>query len=300
MDLRQLQLFDVLARHRHFGRAAAAAGIAQPALSQQIRRLERELGVVLLLRTSRRVEVTDAGLRVLGAVGEVLARDRELRATATRISRAERREVVVGYLGWPPQDLLAGIRRRLARERWRLRVHGLGYDDAPNALNDGVVDVFAVRGPFSPPGVVTGEALAPEPRVLLLPARHALAERASLALADVADEPFVLPPDALPDTFRAAWGGGRDTGLRAGSGEQTVALVARGEGLAVVAPGMPAVLRAVGVAVREVAGLDPVALHLCWRADVDSEVLGDGVRAVRAAARAWSGRRSRAARAGAA
>ena len=298
MDLRQLQLFDVLARHRHFGRAAAAAGVAQPALSQQIRRLERELGVVLLLRTSRRVEVTDAGLRVLEAVAEVLARDRELRATATRITRVERREVALGYLGWPPQELLAGIRHRLARGGWRLRVHGLGYGDVTNALDEGGVDVLAVRGPFSPPGVVTGEALAPEPRALLLPAQHTLAARPALTLADVADEPFVLPPDTLPAAFRAAWGAGRDTGLRAHS-DQVVALVARGEGLAVVAPGTPAVRRAVDVAVREVDGLGPVALHLCWRTDGDSEVLGDGVRAARTAARAWARSRSRVARAGA-
>jgi DNA-binding transcriptional LysR family regulator len=300
MDLRQLQLFDLLARHRHFGRAAAAAGVAQPALSQQIRRLERELGVVLLLRTSRRVEVTDAGSRVLAAVGEVLARDRELRATATRISRVERREVAVGYLGWPPQELVVGIRDRLARAGWRMRVRGLGYDDVADALDAGTVDVLAVRGPFSPPGVVTGPALVPVPRALLLPVRHRLAARPALTLAEVAGEPFVLPPDTLPAAFRAAWGAGRDIGLRARTPDQVVALVARGEALAVVEPGMPAVGRTADVAIREADGLDPVALHLCWRRDDDTEVLGDGVRAVRAAASAWTRRRARADRVGAA
>ena len=63
MDLRQLEYFAAVARHRHFGRAAEAIYVTQPALSQQVRRLETELGVALLNRTSRGVELTAAGAR---------------------------------------------------------------------------------------------------------------------------------------------------------------------------------------------------------------------------------------------
>jgi DNA-binding transcriptional LysR family regulator len=73
VDLRQLEYFVAVARHRHFGRAAAAAYVSQPALSQQVRRLEAELGIALLRRTSRGVELTPAGADLLVRAESILA-----------------------------------------------------------------------------------------------------------------------------------------------------------------------------------------------------------------------------------
>jgi DNA-binding transcriptional LysR family regulator len=73
VELRQLEYFVAVARHRHFGRAAAAAYVTQPALSQQVRRLEAELGVALLRRTSRGVALTPAGEDLLVRAERILA-----------------------------------------------------------------------------------------------------------------------------------------------------------------------------------------------------------------------------------
>ncbi len=73
MELRQLEYFVAVARHRHFGRAADAVYVSQPALSQHVRRLEAELGIALLRRTSRGVELTPAGAELLDRAESILA-----------------------------------------------------------------------------------------------------------------------------------------------------------------------------------------------------------------------------------
>jgi DNA-binding transcriptional LysR family regulator len=73
VELRQLEYFVAVARHRHFGRAAEAVYVTQPALSQQVRRLEAELGLALLKRTSRGVELTPAGEDLLPRAEQILA-----------------------------------------------------------------------------------------------------------------------------------------------------------------------------------------------------------------------------------
>src|SRR3954470_14564986 len=84
MELRQLEYFAAVARHRHFTRAAESLYITQPALSQQIRRLEAELGLTLLRRTSKGVELTAAGEDLLRHAERVLAEVAAARADMDR------------------------------------------------------------------------------------------------------------------------------------------------------------------------------------------------------------------------
>jgi DNA-binding transcriptional LysR family regulator len=90
MELRQLEYFAAVARHRHFTRAAEALYVTQPALSQQIRRLEAELGLALLRRTSRGVELTAAGADLLVHAERVLAEVAAARAEMDRHTGASR------------------------------------------------------------------------------------------------------------------------------------------------------------------------------------------------------------------
>src|SRR3984893_6117893 len=93
MELRQLRYLVALAEERHFTRAAAREHIAQPALSQQIRRLEEEVGLALVERTTRRVAVTDAGEVLVGRARRILA---ELEAAHTELQAL--RGITIGHV----------------------------------------------------------------------------------------------------------------------------------------------------------------------------------------------------------
>ncbi|MFE3055827.1 LysR family transcriptional regulator [Nocardia sp. NPDC059239] len=105
MELRQLRYFVAVAEELNFARAAARLLIAGPSLSQQIKALERDLGVVLFERDRRSVSLTTAGAALLPATRTLLSRADELRGRARRLAGSE--TVRLGYVNWLPADLTA-------------------------------------------------------------------------------------------------------------------------------------------------------------------------------------------------
>src|SRR5690606_28958107 len=97
-DLRRLRYFLAVAEELHFGRAAVRVGIAQPALSQQIRRLEEEVGVPLFNRTRRSVELTVAGRAMEPEAQRALAAVEEAMEVARRAARGEAGHLTVGFV----------------------------------------------------------------------------------------------------------------------------------------------------------------------------------------------------------
>src|SRR6186713_1262384 len=97
IELRLLRYFLVVGEELHFGRAAARLGIAQPPLSQQIRRLEAMVGTVLLARTSRRVELTEAGRALLDGARRTLAQAADAVEQAQRAGRGEAGTITVAF-----------------------------------------------------------------------------------------------------------------------------------------------------------------------------------------------------------
>jgi len=97
MELRHLRYFVAVAEELHFGRAATRLFIVQPSLSQQIQQLEQELGVPLLRRTKRSVELTDAGKVFLQEARNVVAQVQGTKSAAQRANRSEVGRLVIGY-----------------------------------------------------------------------------------------------------------------------------------------------------------------------------------------------------------
>lgn len=191
VDLRLVARFRVLGDELHFARAAARLRIAQPTLSQQIRRLERQMGVELFRRSSRRVELTPAGLVLLPAAGEGLdAIDRGIAAARRAAGRAARFTVAVEFdLG---DAWLDAIRRHAAGGRpFRIRVVRLHEAHALEALRAGEIDA-ALH--WTPPAVsgLPGRRVGEVPALIAMRGDHPLAARPVLSREDLAGRPFVM------------------------------------------------------------------------------------------------------------
>ncbi|GLZ53549.1 LysR substrate-binding domain-containing protein [Actinomycetospora sp. NBRC 106378] len=199
-DLRLVRHFTVVAEHAHVGRAAEALHLAQPALSRQIRRLEAELGVVLLERHRHGVRLTAAGRVYLDRARVLL----ELASTAQAEARAAAapERLVVGHVA--ALRVTPAVRAlRLERPDADVRTCHLAWNEPRAALLGGRVDAAVFRMPVPAEGLEIHH-LGDEPRVLLVAADHRLAARASVRLADLADEPMPQLPDPDPE-WAAFW-----------------------------------------------------------------------------------------------
>ena len=195
LDLRRLRYFVALAEELHFGKAAERLFITQPMLSRQIRRLEQELGVDLLTRSSRHVQLTLAGRQLVEDAAPLLA---TADATGRRVRRAAtgRAALTVGFLvGDPIIQLVRAFDAKYPDTD--IDVERIYWADQPGALLDDHVDVSFVHLPMEDDGLELAH-LYSSPTMVLLPESHRLAERSEIAIGEVADDPVVLHWGASP------------------------------------------------------------------------------------------------------
>ncbi|MEJ2864135.1 LysR family transcriptional regulator [Actinomycetospora flava] len=266
---RDLRYFLAVAQERHVTRAAARLHVSQPALSKQLRALERQVGAVLLHRLPHGVELTPAGEALLPHARAVVERTDE----AARDVAAAGLRLVVGLSTGVGRGLLPAVRSRLVHRDPPLdpRVRLVAWDDATAGLADGTADVAVAWAPV--PGRVRTLELAREAVCAALPPGHPLAGRASVPFAALRDEPFLaLPPEAGP--LRASWladahrdGYPASVGAEVRSVEETHEALIDGRGVVLVAAGNADALARDGVTVVGVDDLPPCSLVLAWRAD---------------------------------
>lgn len=185
-----------VARHLHFGRAAAELHIAQPVLSRQIRALESELRAQLFRRDRRATELTAAGRQLLADAEPLLASAAGLRRRVAQVARGETRFVVAFMPGLIVTEAIRLLRQR--HPQVVVDVLRTSWQDQVEVLHDGRADVSYLRLPAATEGL----SLLPlftEPRVVVLPAGHRLAGEESLSVADLAGDTLLQNPDAVPE-----------------------------------------------------------------------------------------------------
>jgi DNA-binding transcriptional LysR family regulator len=243
IELRLLRYFAVVAEELHVGHAAARLFISQPALSQQIRALEDQVGVPLFVRHPRGMRLTEAGEVLLAEARELLGRSERLERTVDELRTGRTSGLRIGL---PPglsrallPELLAPLRER--EPDARIEVRELTTPDQLVALHDGSLDLGLVREPVDDDGLARRSLLV-ERLGVALPAGHRLAGRESISLREVASELFVCFPrpwaPALHDVVADAWRGiGEDLRFQdSAHASTTESMVASGLALTLAAP----------------------------------------------------------------
>jgi DNA-binding transcriptional LysR family regulator len=284
MELRQLRSFVVLAEELHFRRAADRLHIAQPSLSQQLRRLELSLGVRLLERDRRRVELTAAGAALLPEARAILA--------AAEHAAAVTRATAAGEMGKLRLNLTRSLTGGIAGdivETFRARHPGveLELDVATTRLNVQRLREEAIDAAFVRPPVIDDEIeiadLGREPMVCVLPTRHRLARRRTVRTEDLRGEPLVWwPQDHAPAPWRqmlaevygpdpAGW---PEVARAEPEEERIVSAVATGAGVAFIGLERSRSLRVPGAVYRRFAPPEPtMGIALAWRRGAEAPAL---------------------------
>ena len=193
MELRHLRYFLAVAEELHFGRAAAKLHISQPPLSQQIRRLEKELQAPLFQRTKRHVELTNAGRVFLEEARALVAQAEQAASSAQRASRGEIGQLVVGCALWA--DFLNGGRIiELFAHRHpdvEVELRDLTATEQISALESGRIHVGILRPPV-PSKYLVSECLISENLVVAFSRGHPFKHRDRVPWTALVDQPYVL------------------------------------------------------------------------------------------------------------
>jgi DNA-binding transcriptional LysR family regulator len=262
LDLRQIRSYIAVAEEMHFGRAAERLHVAPTALSRLIRTLEDGIGVKLLNRTTRAVTLTRAGLGFLEDAKAILNRTEEAARNAREIADGGGLMLRIGAVDAASASFLPDALNRLRVVHPNVDIRLTEVMTAPQLqmLRTGRLDITLTRQP--PPGSeFPFEVLREEKLLALLPASHRLAPLPSVTMADLADEPVIIPAKrARPYAYDLVMAYFGSAGLVPRILQDTtekpaiMAMVASGMGVALV-PDWVAGISRPGVCFRPIAGV---------------------------------------------
>jgi DNA-binding transcriptional LysR family regulator len=285
VSIRQLRDFVALAAAGSFTRAASEIHVAQPALSYQIKRLERVLGVVLFEREPRGVSLTAAGAELHEhAVTALRAYDSFLdQAAALRQGTAG--QLRVGFLAQGPGELMPQILRAF-RERHPhadLRLHQFGPVDCFMGVSAGITDVGFTMGPVDDDAEIAVEPLFEQPVVVAMAADHHLARRHRIRIEEILDEPLFTdthPPGRWSSYWDAlAYRGGREPIIagRFSSHDEWLEAVRLGGGIGLCPEGTARYYPRPGLLFVALDGFEPIPCGIAWRRGTSNALVADFV-----------------------
>jgi DNA-binding transcriptional LysR family regulator len=273
-DLWQLRYFTAVAEHLHFGRAAQALHISQPPLSRAIRALEERLGVVLFVRTRRRVELTAEGARLLEHARRAIDQLERAVAELRGMASGQRGRLRIGFVSLADFGVLPGLLKafKASHPGVELALREMLSPEQGAALAAGGLDFGLLLPPVE--GALEHVVVQRERFVAALPSRHPLAAaRGRIAMRALADERFVMVPrEIAPGLYDIVSGLAARAGFALNVAQEAiqmqtvVSLVSSGLGAAIV-PASLANLGRRGVVYRALADRHPtLELWLAWRA----------------------------------
>ncbi|MBB4689223.1 LysR family transcriptional regulator [Amycolatopsis jiangsuensis] len=265
MHLRTLRSFVVLAEELNFTRAAERLHVAQPALSQQIRGLERELGAQLVDRGQRPLRLTEAGSYLHTEALRILATCEQVALGTQQIGAGERGWLAIGFTRSSMYSVLPPALKAFhhAFPQVELKLFEMVTEEHADALREGRIHIGIGRQPAPIPGCATRLLLRERLSVVLAP-DHPVADAGEIRLADLAETPLILYPQHPSAQFaRSVEALFRDAGFvpfvahRTFEIQTAIALVAAGLGMTFVGDSVAAHGRP-DVVCRHVAGLGTV------------------------------------------
>ncbi|QKJ20883.1 LysR family transcriptional regulator [Microbacterium hominis] len=276
VPIHTIRYFCVLADELHFGRAAERLSITPPSLSQQISKLEDQIGVRLFDRSPRKVELTAHGRELLPLARRVQDDHEQVLAWA----RATRRDrdapslrvgVVAAGAGVLTTQAIATTLQRVPSARIEMR--RLGFFDVIEDLDSARADVVFAPWPLNLPPRIRVEKLWSEPRVLVVPVGHRLADREAISILEAADEIFVAAGGGDPEIIDWWLVDPRPDGSRAHRGptadsvEGLLELVAAGAGVNIAGESAAHHYRRAELAYLPITDIEPATIVLCTLAD---------------------------------
>ncbi|WP_441250490.1 LysR family transcriptional regulator [Kitasatospora sp. McL0602] len=272
VDTRLLRYFVAVAQEGTLSRAAQRLFVSQPALTRQVRQLEAVLGVTLFTRSRTGMTLTDAGRALLARAPAVLAdwehAARDARSAASRAARVLR----VGFMDAGAAQAAPSIVAEFGRRRpgWRIDMRQAAWSDPTGGLAEGEADVALVRLPVPGQAALRMELLFTEPRWVVLPQTHPLAERPVIAFQDLWDEPFVAAP-AQAQAWRNHWLAADERGgtpVRIGAvtdqPDDWLSAIANGYGIALAPESAARFYARPGITYRPVTGVSPSQVAVAW------------------------------------
>lgn len=276
MELRHLEAFVVVAEELNFRRAAERLHVSQPPLSQQIKRLEREVGVPLLHRTTRHVELTAAGEAFLGEVRKGLAAVHAAPVVARKAATGQIGSLRLGFSGPTSYEVLLLLVRKF-RERYpQVRfdiISPLYGGELVERLCRQELDAGLLRLPVPTEAGLSVREVQRHPLVVAVPTGHAFAGAEPIALEQLRDEPIVTYPtgrgSVVNQVVQAAClqrGFSPHFVQEAPDTHTILSLVGAGSGVGLV-PASAGHLELPGVALVPLSDAPIIPLALAWRTE---------------------------------